>query len=144
MLWRAKFDTWEPGSCVLPGLVALSLEGERLVLSPGVILVGGFDPRAQGETGVWSRLISEGGFEQRLRTLYLGEPRIHSAVRALTPKSKWATTFVGSSTPDWDALILPDRPERSFAGVVRVGTLDPLMIGLPTEEAWDRFSASLL
>jgi hypothetical protein len=40
-------------------------------------------------------------------------------------------------------LIRPDRPERSFAGILRDGAFDMLMVGIPTEEAWDRFMQKL-
>ena len=114
-----------------------------MALQPGDVLIGGFDPRAQVELGVWIRLLSEAGAEARVRTLFLCEQRMQDGVRALTPRSRWASTFVGLPTSDWQALILPDRPERSFAGICRGNDLEPLMIGLPTEEAWDRFLASL-
>ena len=143
MLWRAKFDTWEPDSKPIPPTVAASLSGEVLELHDGDILIGGFDPRAQVELGIWSRLISQADAETHIRTLFLVDAAHIPFVEAVTPKSLWSSTSVGAANQEWESLILPDRPERSFACIVREGLFDPLMIGLPTEEAWDRFLARL-
>ena len=62
---------------------------------------------------------------------------------AMTPRSLGDSTIFSDHSFEWESLIKPDRPERSFAGFVSQGFLDPLMIGVPTEEAWDRFQEHL-
>lgn len=146
MLWRADYNTWEQGRSLLPAIIGRRLDGLPFDQTSYQVLIGGFDLRAQAELGVWWRLLSDHSPDLKFGTVYfLGLPdaRLIENLAAMIPKSKWADTIVAEPSPEWTTLIKPDRPERSFAGVVREGMIDPLMIGSPTEEAWDRFLASL-
>jgi len=145
MLWRAGYDTRELPPTPFPELVATSLVGSPIDFSLPCVLSGGFDPRAQMELGVWDRLLHEIELAIPHCTVFLLERPIEKAeasIIAMTPRSRWATVGLAACTEPWQELIQPDRPSRSFAGILVYGMLHPLMVGLPTEEAWDRFRQS--
>ena len=146
MLWRAKYSTWEPHAATMPPLEGIALDESPFKASGRFVVLGGFDLRAQAEIGVWKRLLAEAQPGVRIWTVYLlesGRASKLTMVQSMTSKSEWPTTVVAESTALWRELIQADRPERSFAGLVSGVVIDPLMIGVPTEEAWDRFRDSL-
>ena len=80
-------------------------------------------------------------------TVYLlaeDSPKELAKLGAITPGSHWASTGIAKASSDWTRTIQPDRPGRSFAAFQKGGVLNPLMIGLPTEDAWDRFQSALI
>ena len=146
MLWRAAYNTWEPAPAPIPEMIGRNLHGQLLNLDGQVVLCGGFDLRASAELGVWRRLLQSLDTPIKLWTIYLLPDQTSSdeaALASMTPKSLWSNTYLARSTSEWSELIQPDRPERSFAALAMNGVLDPLMIGLPTEEAWYRFQSAL-
>ena len=130
----------------LPQITGNYLEGESFAPQGNYLILGGFDLRAQAEIGVWRRLVQQSASVISCVTIYFldrSDASGREALEAMTPLSQWSTTAVAESTSHWLELIQPDRPERSFAGLIRDTTIDPLMIGMPTEEAWDRFRVCL-
>lgn len=110
----------------------VSLEGSPF--APGGIWIGGFAALALTEIEVWRRLIRSEGHEAPV-ALFEVDP---STLRDALPPSRHASTFVLDESAAWRELIAPDRPTRSFA--VAPGLV---MIGPPTEEAWEEFSGRL-
>lgn len=119
-----------------------TLDGPR-DLPEFLVLIGVFDLRGLGEGELWRRLMaSEFGDSAPVFTALIASIAIGEAESAV-PKSRHASTLL-IDDPDgkWQSIAEPDRPERSFAAVVRGGLARPLMVGAPTEDAWDTFSRS--
>lgn len=146
MIWRVGYCTRELEAVVAPPFRATTLDGILIDETFAGILMGGFDPRAQSELGIWRRLLEEADLGVDCLTVLILEslgPKAEAAVRAMVPQSQWHGFAIARCTDEWIDLIQPDRPERSFAAMIRGGILNPLMIGIPTEEAWDRFKERL-
>jgi hypothetical protein len=133
MVWRRAYETREIGPVACPLLSAALISGTALVLPQACVLMGGFDLRAQAELGVWRRLIPDA------ITVYFLDSA--TSLRAMTPRSQWDSVAHAPPSEEWADFIAPDRPERSFAGVLRNGEFQILMVGMHTEEAWDRLMA---
>lgn len=108
------------------------------------VCVGGFDLKALGEIGIWQRLLDGTDAANRYRIQLFGDgatfpPRLVRAV--IPPSQRDRFEIVEAATREWKELVAPDRPERSFAAVIREGKADLLVIGAPTEEVWDEFQA---
>ncbi|CAN5463008.1 hypothetical protein BH11ARM2_BH11ARM2_18110 [soil metagenome] len=97
---------------------------------PDGVYLGGFSPLAQSELGVWRRLFQSEGWGFSLLLFGAGW-------EAVLPASLLGLRFEGASEPLWLGRISPDRPERSFAVVVRGGRARILVVGPPTEEVWE-------
>lgn len=107
------------------------------------ILIGAFDLLAQREIGIWLRLIAE-AFPALRPDVLLISPTWSAKQRKVAaatfpPSLLGSLRFLEDPEEQWRAAIQPDRPERSFAAIVREGVADLLMVGVPTEEAWDDF-----
>jgi hypothetical protein len=144
MLWRPAYETRELSPVECPSVIARFLSGEEFSPPDQCVLLGAFDPKAQAELGVWRRLITEAIPSTPILTLFfLEDLKMEPSLRAMTPKSTWSAVALSTPSNDWIELIQPDRPERSFAGVLQDGIFQVLMVGPPTEEAWDRFLKAL-
>jgi len=146
MLWRAGYSTRELGPVDTPAVAGVTLEGVALPPELQGVFTAGFDLKAQAELGIWRRLLTEAHPNLRVSALlFLGEPgpKTLAAARSLFPRSLWADVSIVETSEAWLDVAKPDRPERSIAGIVAQGVIDPLMIGIPTEEAWDRFKQRL-
>jgi hypothetical protein len=107
------------------------------------VLVGGFDLRAQAEFGIWWRLLESAGLADR-SVIYLFSAEWTDKdlrlARAVLPRSLHdRLRLVADEAGAWRDLIEPDRPERSFAAIVRGPEAELLVIGPPTEDVWERF-----
>ena len=142
----SKYATRELASAKAPSIDGITLSGEAFRPGPIVLITGGFDWRAQAELGIWRKLLTEVAPQFTCWTVYLGgnpNDRLVVNLQALTPQSLWPVTVVSRNTGPWRDLVQPDRPERSFGTLIKGGNAFPLMVGLPTEEALDRFVAML-
>ena len=146
MVWRPPYVTRELAPQPIPELSGKSLSGNDLHLGSVDVLLGAFDLRAQVELGVWHRLAA--GIVPSIApwTVYFFDSpsrKQSEDLRAMTPPSLWAFTFISTSGAAWRRLIKPDRPERSFGALIKNGIANPMMVGTPTETALDRFQESL-
>ena len=141
MLWRPTYETRIRRGLALPRLEGLTLDGGETATPTSGSLLGAFDPRASAELGVWRRLLDEAeltAFTVFVRPAWTPRERRALAL-ATAPGQHSRTLLVEDPSGSWASVIETDRPERAFAAVVRDGTAEPLMVGLPTEEAWDEF-----
>lgn len=144
MLWRPAYEPRELTQVELPPLAGRTLEGAPWALVPGAVLLGAFDARAQSELGVWRRLFQSEAIVPAVVFFSSRPERTRRDLLALVPPTQHGATAVAEdSERRWEALIQPDRPERSFAAIAREGKSPLVTIGTPTEEAWDRFLEAL-
>jgi len=146
VVWRTSYQTRELDPTPTPALVAEALNGDIYQARDRELLVGGFDLRAQSEIGVWNRIFDEELPCVRCWTVFFLDsltPKVAANLRAMIPRSKHDKTLVCTQPESWASIIQPDRPERSFGTLITEGVADPLMVGIPTEEALDRFLEKL-
>lgn len=144
MLWRTGYQTIIRNDVVIPESRIWDLTGEVVHVAGPIAFALGFSARSLQQREVWRRLfeaelpipfwtgvISEDNFAESTELL-----------QAMTPKSRWSSTVVVLDPQRaWRNLIEPEDEERCFALISRGNTADVVMIGPPTEEAWERFLA---
>ncbi len=145
MLWRPTYETRIRRGFALPRLEGLTLDGGEAATPTTGALLGAFDPRAGAELGVWRRLLDEAGlsaFTVFVRPAWTPRERRALALATAPAQHPW-TLLVEDPGESWASVIETDRPERAFAAVLHEEVTEPLMVGLPTEEAWDEFKEAI-
>lgn len=138
MIWRRSYTTRICQGLSLPLSQVICLDGSPADLAACDLLVAGWGLAALGEMGVWERLYrGEGAAEGLLLGLAAENGRPALAAQAMD-------AVKASSHPRfavWDdregalrRLLEPDGPQRAFAWAPRAQLV---MVGPPTEEAWD-------
>lgn len=113
---------------------------------PCQIVIGGFDLKALAEIGVWRKLLLAVSPDIPIITaifLTTSSEESLKLMREVIPRSLWERTVVGENRDEWYQALAPDLDTRSFGCLIKEGIADPLMVGLPTEDALDRFEESL-
>lgn len=144
MLWRTGYQTIVRNDVVIPESRIWDLTGEVVNVAGPIAFALGFSARSFQQREVWRRL-----FEAELPipfwTGVISEDNLAEStelLQAMTPKSRWSSTVVVLDPQRaWRNLIEPEDEERCFALISRGNTADVVMIGPPTEEAWERFLA---
>jgi hypothetical protein len=147
MLWKPTYETRVLTDVAFPRLVGLTLDSQDGAAPVEGAMLGAFGPFASAELGVWRRLLNEAFPERAVPTVLVrtawSERERRTIATATAPKEKAWTLLANDPQNAWSQLVAPDRAERAFAAVVRGGVAKLLMVGLPTEEAWDQFLAEL-
>ncbi len=136
MLWRTSYETTVIEASTLAGL---PLPEAREGTFAAVI---SFSPRHFQQREVWRRL-----FEAELPIPYfvgvIGSAEDLEQLKSSAPISQHEKLIrIEDEQGAWISLLGEDNKERAFAFVQREGTIVILMVGPPTEEAWDRFLAA--
>jgi hypothetical protein len=139
VIWRESYSTRVIECPVLPSLAGRNLSAHSWSLLPGGSLVGGFSPEALVQMEIWCRLIGDRAVSVLLRSAWRHAD--FAEIQSLVPKSRWNRTVLGEPDIAWRELIAPDSEGRAFAAINTSPAL--LMVGPPTEEAWERFSVEL-
>lgn len=113
MIWRRRYDTIVQRVLDIPA-------------NDGVA-IGATSLEALTEAGVWFRLMDQAGLNYRFEPIGLAE----SDLESLVPPS----IAVRLSPPP----SLSVDEDRSFAYVAKGGRIALLMVGPPTEDAWEEF-----
>jgi hypothetical protein len=132
VLWRPGYQPRVTTLSQKPTLRIRLLDGSEAVDAP--VLIGGFAPTSLLEQEVWRRLVESANLAQDcIQAVFGAEP---SSLVPLVPRSRWGRTGACADTSEWEALVQPDHPGRSFA------VSGPMMVvGPPTEEVWEEFEA---
>lgn len=132
MMWRASRPT------VVRENVSLPYEG-----ADG-ILVGARDLSVLRDLAIWRRLIATGLPNVPLFTLLIADtwtPKLRrTAGAAFSPSELSRISFVNDSDGLWAALT---EGEALFVALVREGRGPLLILGAPTDEAWDRLEEAV-
>ncbi|MDR3692533.1 MAG: hypothetical protein P4L46_24340 [Fimbriimonas sp.] len=136
----------------IKGITGISLAEMPFSLGSSDLVFGGFDLAAVRELIIWRRLFDRNpSLEACLGAghpapfgwtiLFLsGQDKVSvPTLKAMTAPSAWSTTIIADDNGPLRDLIQVDRPDRSFGTLVVSGIADPLMVGLPTEEALQTF-----
>ena len=136
MLWRTPYETTEIEASTLARL-PLPEVGEGTFAA-----VISFSPRHFQQREVWRRL-----FEAELPIPYfvgvIGSADDLEQLQSSTPSSQHERLVrIEDAQGAWLSLLGEENNDRAFAFVQREGTIVVLMVGPPTEKAWDRFLAA--
>lgn len=147
MLWKTPYETRILRGVELPRLVGRTLDNQDGAAPVEGAMLGAFGPFAGAELGIWRKLLEEAFPARKVPTVLVRAAWTERERRTLataTPPGLHPWTLLAND-PDgaWAAAVGPDRAERAFGSVVRSGTAELLMVGLPTEEAWDHFQETL-
>ncbi len=147
MLWKPTYETRILSNISLPRLVGLTLNSQDGAAPVEGAMLGAFGPFASAELGVWRRLLNEAHPQRAVPTVLVrtawSERERRTIATATPPKEQPWTLLANDPENAWSKVVLPDRAERAFAAVVKDGVARILMVGLPTEEAWDQFLGEL-
>lgn len=147
MLWKPTYETRILHEIPLPRLVGRTLDGQDGAAPVEGAMLGAFGPFASAELGVWRRLLEEAYPQRRVPTVLIranwAERERRSLATATPPGLHAWTLLANDAEGSWTAAVGPDRAERAFGAVVRNGVATVLMVGLPTEEAWDMFQETI-
>lgn len=147
MLWKPTYETRVLHDVALPRLEGRTLDGQDGAAPVEGAMTGAFGPFAGAELGIWRRLVEEAFPARKVPTVLVRaewtERERRTIATATAPSLHPWTLLANDPTGAWSAAIGPDRAERAFGAVVRGGTASLLMVGLPTEDAWDLFRETL-
>lgn len=108
-------------------------------------VIGGLSVASDVARQVWSRLVqSDFGADARygevvFRPFWTPEERLE--LEAITPPSRlFRTRLLEDPGGTWRSFIEPDSDSQAFALIAPLGLL---MVGPPTEEAWEEFANGL-
>lgn len=147
MLWKPTYETRVLRNVTLPRLEGRTLDGQDGAAPVEGVMLGAFGPFASAELGVWRRLLQEAAPDRRVPTVLVRaawSERERRTLATATPPSQQPWSLLANDPEGaWSAAVGPDRAERAFAAVIRGSVAALLMVGLPTEDAWDEFQAEL-
>ena len=127
MIWRASRPTRYREDATLP------YDG------PDGIVVGGLDLAVLRDLAIWRRLIQTSLPEAKLVTLLIAKawtPKVkRSAGAAFPPSEMTEISFVADPERQWSVATEGDP---LFVALVRNRKVPLLILGAPTDEAWDR------
>ncbi len=142
MLWRESYSTRVLESPRIPALIGSNLNGDSWDSNARIALAANFSLREMQQRDVWLRLFQAELEIPRALGVVLSEwsEKDLEQLRSATPRSRWPEVFAFTDSEcAWKNLIEPDSPARVFALLVEQGQTNFVMIGPPTEEAWERF-----
>lgn len=143
MLWKPTYETRILRDVALPRLVGRTLDTQDGAAPVSGAMLGAFGPFAAAELGIWRKLLEEAFPQRRVPTVLVRaewtDRERRTLALATAPSLHPWTLLANDPGGAWAAAVSPDRAERAFGAVVRGGVASLLMVGLPTEEAWDLF-----
>jgi len=146
VIWRNSYQALDLGSIQAPNVIGETLSGDAFELTSPTLLLGAFDFRGASELGVWSRLCQSESFGISTTFAYFLSRRSREIIQLakdMTSPSLHSATVLVWESQLWHEIIQPDRPERSFGCLIKDGVAEPILVGTPTEEAWDYFIEKL-
>lgn len=148
MIWREPYATRIFEDLALPALGGESLAGEPYRFEWPHVLVAGFAPISLIEQGVWIRLFGE-RFPGApwlatgvIAAEWSGADRVRLA-ESVPPSRHPSTYMLQDPAGAWAQRLEPDQAKRAFAAFVAGSEVRLLMLGPPTEEAWERFAETV-
>ena len=144
MLWKQSYRTRILRDLGCPDAGVTNLDGSPNSEERQVWIAGfGFD--AIADQGVWWRLFqSEFPRDENVKKAFIFDkvlPSTAESALAMIPKSEGCQCLlVEDPLGAWKSLVTPDADSRGFAGILERDRIALMMIGPPTEDAWEEFS----
>jgi hypothetical protein len=141
LISNQRYTTRVRQQVAVPKITGVTLAGSRWTPGARETYLGAFGLAALSEIGIWTKLLHSAGLPSRI--LMIDEdPKNGLSAKLRTsfaPSRLQDIVLIDDPNGEWRAFVEPDCPERAFAMHVRGPLADPLMLGLPTEQAWDLF-----
>ena len=141
MLWREPYTT-RTVEADWPPLRLLNAKGEPLPVAPDFAVIGSFRARAMQQREVWRKLF-EAELNLPFHLVLVGhEPGSSEAklwLGAMPPSVASSAAFLLEESHRWQELLAPEHEDQAFAALIKDGRADLVMVGPPTEEAWETF-----
>jgi hypothetical protein len=143
LLWHDPVVTRVSENVPFPAAAGQTLSGKPWNFGGNGVLLGAFSLLAQSELGVWMRLLDDAKIPFSVLLIAPDwAARRNDAILTFPPSQRDRVILVTDVGNKWSTLINADSLDRAFAAFVEKGTAQPLMVGAPTEDAWDRFQAA--
>lgn len=146
MLWLESYETRVLRGERAPPLRGESLEGLPFERPARFALLGGYGIESCAQSEIWRRLFTQrfgaaaGVVLGTIRKGWSVEER--ALLRAIKPPSRQSATYCFfDETEEWERLLSPDPQGRAFAALVDGPTMELMMVGPPTEDAWELFES---
>ena len=109
------------------------------------VWICGFGFAAIADQGIWWKLFqSDFPGDSRIRRVFFVDeitPEGEQLALSLVPRSEAdQVRLIADMDHAWRNLIQPDNEQRGFAIMFDNGAIPIMMIGPPTEDAWEEFS----
>lgn len=144
MLWRQSYQTRVLRDLDCPDLSIASADGTPVTHERGVWICG-FGFGCFTEQGVWARLFqSDFPRDPNVKKVFIfdsvGPEKFESLQALVAPSELENCLLIEDPQQAWRKLTEPDHLERGFTAIVEGQTIPLLMVGPPTEDAWEEFS----
>lgn len=145
MIWRQGYTTRFLFDVELP---VISRAFSSVELERPVMIAGSFGTDSIVDQGVWWRLFRSDFSESESRFLCFVEESKNSIdqdeIEAIVPASdQMRVRLIQDFGQEIHKSLSPETSQRGFAAVLHRGEIPVLMVGPPTEEAWDFFSETV-
>lgn len=140
-MFRQPYVTTIVRDVALPATLLSTLDGAEL-RDETQVWIGGFGVDFLGEQTVWWRLFQSDfpGDKRVVKTFIypaVSTRNIETILDATAPSEHSRCCLIEDPNAFWNELIVP---RRGFAAIIEAGKIPLLMIGPPTEDAWEEFS----
>ena len=144
MLWREPYSPRILRELACPVAQVVGLTGIPAQLSTEV-WIGGFGFLAATDQGVWWRLFqSDFRGDDRVRRVFIiekvGTAELETALSLVPGSEADRCLMIEDPNHFWASMVEPDCAERGFAALISEGVVVLLVVGPPTESAWEEFS----
>ena len=145
MLWRQSYKTRIDQDFVCPVVESVSIAPTDYSADDRQVWIGGFAFNGLNEQAVWSRLFqSDFPRGQRVHKVFIfesiGNTEIQEIHSLVAPSEAKKCLLIIDPKRGWESLVRPDHPGRGFAAIKEGEKISLLMVGPPTEDAWEEFA----
>jgi hypothetical protein len=144
MLWRQSYQTRIERDLCYPVAIVVSVDCSEPIKGKQV-WIGGFGFNGLNEQEVWSKLFqSDFHGDVRVHKVFIfesvGTSELESIRALVAPSEVNQCLLIEDPSRSWYSIINPDHPGRGFAAIIEGDKIPLLMVGPPTEDAWEEFS----
>ena len=109
------------------------------------VCIAGFGFSAVNDQNLWWKLFqSEFPDDLRIRRVFIFDvvevEDIKSALSLVPPSEADRCFVIEDPNHVWADLVHPEKEHHSFAAIIENGIIPLMMVGPPTEDAWEEFS----
>jgi hypothetical protein len=145
MVWKEPYVTKVLRDLSCPATMVMCLDGTRTT-HDSQVWVGGFGFGSTADQGVWWRLVQadfpgDGRVYKAFVLASVGKAETESALSMVPQSESGRCLLVQDSNSLWAEMVCPLGDCRGFAAIIENSKVSLLMVGPPTEEAWEEFSA---
>ena len=143
MVWRQPYETRILRHAACPATPVMNLEGEAQQLPEVCIASFGFS--AINDQNLWWKLFqSDFPNDPKVRRVFIFDTvaveDIKMASSFIPPSESYRCFVIEDPYRVWADLVQPEKEHHAFAAIIENGIIPLMMVGPPTEDAWEEFS----